>query len=123
MRISRATELSSTTNVRNRCIASGTIVRRSASLPIPTRTVKKNVVPTPGSLSSPISPPIISTNVLLMVSPSPVPPCLRVVDISACVNGWNNLAHCSRVMPGPVSRTVKRSTASWSDCSNTAAFR
>ena len=40
-----------------------------------------------------------------MVSPSPVPPCLRVVDMSACVNGWNSFADCSGVMPMPVSRT------------------
>ena len=34
-----------------------------------------------------------------------MPPCLRVVDMSACVNGWNSFADCSRVMPIPVSRT------------------
>ena len=34
-----------------------------------------------------------------------MPPCLRVVDMSACVNGWNSFADCSRVMPMPVSRT------------------
>ena len=27
--------------------------------------------------------------------PSPVPPCLRVVDMSAWVNGWNSFAACS----------------------------
>ena len=34
-----------------------------------------------------------------------MPPCLRVVDMSACVNGWNSFADCSFVMPMPVSRT------------------
>ncbi len=34
-----------------------------------------------------------------------MPPCLRVVDMSACVNGWNSFAACSGVMPMPVSRT------------------
>ena len=34
-----------------------------------------------------------------------MPPCLRVVDMSACVNGWNSFADCSGVMPMPVSRT------------------
>ena len=31
-----------------------------------------------------------------MVRPRPVPPCLRVVDMSACWNGWNSFADCSR---------------------------
>ena len=34
-----------------------------------------------------------------------MPPCLRVVDMSACVNGWNSFADCSGVIPIPVSRT------------------
>ena len=41
--------------------------------------------------------------------PRPVPPYLRVVDMSACVNGWNSFAACSCVMPMPVSRTVNLS--------------
>ncbi len=67
--------------------------------------MKEKVLPTPGSLSSQIWPPINSTSRRLMVRPSPVPPCLRVVDMSACEKGWNNFAACSRVMPMPVSRT------------------
>ncbi len=67
--------------------------------------MKVKVLPTPASLSSQICPPINSTSRRLIVSPRPVPPCLRVVDMSACEKGWNNLAACSRVMPMPVSRT------------------
>ena len=73
--------------------------------PTPSQTVKKKVLPTPGSLSSQMRPPISSTSRRQMVRPSPVPPCLRVVDMSACVNGWNSFAACSLVMPMPVSRT------------------
>ena len=62
-------------------------------------------MPTPGSLSSQMRPPISSTSRRQIVSPRPVPPCLRVVDMSACVNGWNSFADCSGVMPMPVSRT------------------
>ena len=36
--------------------------------------VNQNVEPSPGSLLTPISPPIISTSCLLMARPSPVPP-------------------------------------------------
>ena len=43
-----------------------------------------------GSLSTPISPPISSTSRALIARPRPVPPYLRVVDVSACVNGWNS---------------------------------
>ena len=38
-------------------------------------------------------------------SPSPVPPNLRVVEVSAWLNAWNSRADCSGVMPMPVSRT------------------
>ena len=54
-------------------------------------------------------PPIISTSRLQIVSPRPVPPYLRVVEPSACVNGWNIRAACSGVMPMPVSRTENSS--------------
>src|SRR5262245_42277757 len=45
-----------------------------------------NVDPRPTSLSTVISPPIISQNRLLIASPRPVPPYFRVVDASACEN-------------------------------------
>src|SRR5262249_14814746 len=65
-----------------------------------------NVDPRPTSLSTVISPPIISQNRLLIASPRPVPPYLRVVDASACENSWNSLPICSGVMPMPVSATA-----------------
>ena len=63
------------------------------------------MLPTPASLSAQMLPPIISTSRLLIESPRPVPPNLRVVDVSAWVNAWNSRAACSGVMPMPVSRT------------------
>ena len=47
-------------------------------------TVNQKVLPTPSSLSTPISPPIAATSWREMASPSPVPPYLRVVEESAC---------------------------------------
>ena len=73
--------------------------------PTPSQMVKLNVLPTPGSLSSQMRPPINSTSLREIVRPRPVPPCLRVVDMSAWVKGWNSFADCSCVMPMPVSRT------------------
>jgi len=40
-----------------------------------------------------------------MESPSPVPPYLRVVEVSACEKAWKSRALCSGVMPIPLSRT------------------
>ena len=57
------------------------------SFPRPKVAVKLKVLPRPGSLSTQISPPIISASRLLIVSPKPVPPYLRVVEESACING------------------------------------
>jgi len=42
-----------------------------------------------------------------MVSPSPVPPYLRVMVVSACENASNILAFCSGVTPIPLSFTSK----------------
>ena len=55
-----------------------------------------NVEPLPGALSTVTSPPIIWQNRRVIASPSPVPPYFRVVDASACVNGWNSRSTCSR---------------------------
>jgi hypothetical protein len=57
------------------------------SFPRPKLAVKLNMLPRPCSLSTQISPPIISASRLLMVSPNPVPPYFRVVEESACANG------------------------------------
>ena len=87
----RFVALSSTTSTRlpsnagciptnSRCLACG-------NSPIGATTLKKNVEPLPTpSLRAHIRPPISSLSRLLMARPSPVPPYLRVVDESACVN-------------------------------------
>ena len=67
------------------------------------RKVNQNVDPVAGRLSTPISPPMSSTNCLLMASPRPVPPNFRVVDASAWVKGWNKCDCSSLSMPMPVS--------------------
>ena len=47
----------------------------------------------------------------LMASPSPVPPYLRVVEVSAWLNASNSLPCCSGAMPMPVSRTLTSRSA------------
>jgi hypothetical protein len=47
--------------------------------------VKWKRVPESGPLSTQIFPPIISTKRVEIVSPKPVPPYFRVVEVSACV--------------------------------------
>ena len=79
-----------------------------SDLAVSVLTVKMKVEPLPmPSLSACISPPIISARRLLMASPRPVPPNLRVVDESACEKDWNRRAMLLSEMPMPVSRTVK----------------
>ena len=65
-----------------------------------------NVEPRPSSLVRWMSPPIICAKRRLIASPRPVPPYLRVVEGSACVNDWNSRRCCSGVMPMPVSVTA-----------------
>ncbi len=77
------------------------------------RIVKWNVDPLPSpSLVTHMLPPINSASRLLMASPRPVPPYLRVVEESACENDWNNRPICSLDSPIPVSRTLKWSSTS-----------
>lgn len=52
--------------------------------------VKMNVLPLPGSLCTLIEPPISITSCWTMESPRPVPPYLRVVELSACSKAWKN---------------------------------
>ena len=59
----------------------------------PPSSVKVKVLPRPGSVLTVMSPPRSRASRRLIVRPSPVPPNLRVVEASACVNGWNSLAH------------------------------
>ena len=70
--------------------------------------MKMKLDPTPGVLSTQILPPIISTRRLLIVSPRPVPPNLRVILVSAWVNGRNSLSISFCDIPMPVSFTEKR---------------
>src|SRR3954468_3359715 len=71
----------------------------------PSFAVKWKVAPRPASLSSQRRPPIISTKRREMVKPSPVPPWLRAVDPSACVNASKMAACRSFGTPVPVPPT------------------
>ena len=71
---------------------------RSASV-----TVK--VEPLPGTLSTVTLPPISSASRRTIERPRPVPPKRRVVEESACANGWNSRRRCSSLRPMPVSVT------------------
>ena len=79
-------------------------LRRPASRSVP---VNQKVEPTPSADSTWIVPPIISTSCLLMARPRPVPPCLRVVEPSACENFSKMRACASSLMPRPVSRHLE----------------
>src|SRR5262245_43696063 len=52
----------------------------------------KKVEPCPGRESTQIRPPCISIIRFEIASPSPVPPFLRVIELSACWNSWNSFA-------------------------------
>ncbi len=105
----RASALSSTTSTLH--------PRRSGSgrrwlifaTAVSARTVNQNVDPSPGTLSTPTSPPISAASFLEMERPSPVPPYCRVVLLSACSKLLNSRAICSSVSPMPVSFTANRS--------------
>jgi hypothetical protein len=73
------------------------------------RTVSQKQLPSPGVLTTPASPPIRRAMLRVMARPSPVPPNLRVGELSAWVKGSKSVAACSGVMPMPVSITSKRS--------------
>ena len=46
-----------------------------------------------------------------MLSPSPVPPYLRLTLLSACLNGWNKSGSLDAGMPMPESFTAKSTTS------------
>ena len=71
----------------------------------PIRAVKWKVLPSCGVLSTQMRPPIRSTSVDEMARPRPVPPNRRVVDPSACRNGWKISCCLSFEMPMPLSLT------------------
>src|ERR1700726_2890506 len=75
--------------------------------PSSNRTGKGNVDPRPSLRSTQIRPPNKSTSRFETVSPSPVPPNLRVDDESACENASKINCCLSLGIPIPVSRTLK----------------
>ena len=75
-------------------------------------------LPRPGALCTSISPPSSRASRRQIVSPSPVPPNWRVVEVSAWENGLKARATCSGVMPTPVSSTWKRNIGSWPGASS-----
>ena len=117
----RLVALSSTARMRTPVTSIGS--RRSSPLPrtvascLANCAVNQKVEPTPGSLATPISPPMSCTRRRQMDRPRPVPPNRRVVEASACVNASNNTSSLSAAMPMPVSRTSKRTVASASPSS------
>src|ERR1700730_5274459 len=53
---------------------------------------KENIEPCPATDSTQIFPPCISIIRFELASSKPVPPFLRVIELSACWNSWNSLA-------------------------------
>ena len=64
-------------------LAGSAAVNAEMSPILASRTVNQKRLPWPGSLSTPVLPPIMSTRRRVMARPRPVPPYLRVVDPSA----------------------------------------
>ena len=95
-------------------LASGDAVPSTRAAGMPRRTVKWNVLPLPSTLSADIRPPIIPTSRDEIARPSPVPPYLRVVELSTWEKAWKIFARDSLGMPTPVSRTEKWRTTSLS---------
>ena len=71
----------------------------------------QNVLPLPAILSTPIFPSIRSTSFRQIERPRPVPPYLRVVELSAWEKDRNNFCLTSGDIPMPVSLISKRSTS------------
>src|SRR5579872_5869474 len=94
VRMRHAVGLSSTTNKRKSAslgwrVSNGDF---AASVDAGNGTVKWNVEPFLGMLSTHILPPINSTRRLLMARPRPVPPYCREVDASAWLKDLNRRA-------------------------------
>ena len=68
-------------------------------------TLNENVLPSPSTLLTLTLPPINSHSCFTIVSPRPVPPNWRVVEVSACVNELNNDVCWFLLIPIPVSIT------------------
>src|SRR5207253_7916623 len=68
-----------------------------------------NVVPTPSVLCTSMSPPISLQSLWLITNPSPVPSCLRVLEVSAWKKVSRNRRQTSSgFMPTPVSDRGKK---------------
>jgi len=91
-----------------RSISAGTV-----ALLTPSCAVNQKVLPWPGRLCTPTSPPISCANCLQMARPRPVPPYSRVVEVSACWKDWNRRSISGSLRPMPLSLTSKRSTQCW----------
>ena len=86
---------------------------------------KKKSDPFPSSLTTLISPCISLISFLEIARPRPVPPYLRVVEVSAWLKAWNSCPIFSGAMPMPVSRTEKWSSvlSPWGVCRETCRTR
>src|SRR6266498_1071901 len=82
----------------------------------------KNVEPSPLTPvdSAHKRPPCISTRRRLIGRPKPVPPALRVDEVSTCVNSWKTASSLSAEMPMPVSVTEIKTLAPSIDVTFTA---
>lgn len=87
---------------------SGPLPRTPRSRPV-LATVKENVVPSPGVLSTQIRPPCASTIPCAIESPSPDP---RRSPLRACQYRSKTWGRCSAGIPGPVSETEKQISCS-----------
>ena len=68
------------------------------------------MLPSPGALTSRISPPSRRDSSRLIARPRPVPPYLREVEPSACWKASKMICCLSGEMPMPVSATAKAIT-------------
>ena len=75
--------------------------------------MNQKVLPSPNTLLTPMSPPMSSASRLQMVRPSPVPPYLRVVELSPWKNEEKSRSTTPGFMPMPVSWISTR-TSVWS---------
>ncbi len=85
--------------------------------------MNQKVLPCPGSLRTPICPPMAVTMRRHNASPSPAPPKRRVADPSACTKGWNKRAWVAVSIPIPESATSKRRTEAASSVPRTRPAR
>src|SRR6266542_686543 len=83
-------------------LAHGTSLCRSTR----TGSVNQKVEPVPRPDSTHIRPPCISMILLAMVSPRPVPPFTRVLELSACWNSSKTFCWSAAEIPRPVSDTA-----------------